>query len=98
MSASSRRSSSVQPLRLRQLPEHVLVVVSEKVGVVVLARQRDAERRQHLLVRAEVQRLGVRQHAVEVEHDRRGHFRRPPAWPIFSPALTGIARRFSRGG
>ena len=54
----------------------------------------ESDRFEHFLIRAQVQRFGVDQHAVEVENDRRDHFGRPSS----SPARTGIARRFSRGG
>ena len=54
----------------RDLPERPLVVESEVTRAVLLLGQPDAVRRQDLLVAAEVQRLGVGEHAVEVEDDR----------------------------
>ena len=62
--------------------------------VVLVAIQREAELAEHGLVREQVQRLGVGEHAVEVEDDGAdvGHQR------IRSPAAIGTFRRFSRGG
>ena len=96
--------------RLRDRLEDPRIVVAQVGRVVLLARQRQAERFEHFLIRAQVQRLGVDEHAVEVEDDRRDHLGPWPElvegpWPELverrpssSPARTGIVRRFSRGG
>ena len=70
------------------------VVEAQVVGVVLVAVERDAELAEDGLVREQVQRLGVGEHAVEVEDDGAdvGHQR------IRSPAGIGTFRRFSRGG
>ncbi len=94
MRASSLSASSGQSRALGDRREHPGVVVAEVAGVVLLARERQAERFEDLLIRAQVQRFGVDQHAVEVEDDGRDHFDRPRS----SPARTGIVNRFSRGG
>ena len=74
--------------------EHPGVVVPQVTRVVLLARERKADGFENFLIRAQMQRFGVDQHAVEVEDDRRDHFGRPRS----SPARTGIVIRFSRGG
>ena len=94
MSAGELRLVERPVPRLGQRREHPVVVVAEIARVVLLARQRQAERLEHLLIRAQVQRLGVGEDAVEVEDDRRDHLSRPSC----SPARTGIGSRFSRGG
>ena len=87
-----------QPSVSRERAEDATVVEAEVPGVVVRRREGDAGWREGLLEGGQVQRLGVGEHAVEIEHDglqRTGVGRRHLT---FSPARIATARRFSFGG
>ena len=77
--------------------ERTGIVESEKLRVVVVLGQRDAFARKHALEGAEMQRLAVREDAVEVEDDRsKRHY--VFGRLSFSPARIGTFKRFSAGG
>ncbi len=97
MSAASLDAVIAQPWTAPSVVNTPASSYPEVVAVILLAREVDAEPGQDLLIRAQVQRFGIREDAVEVEHDSLDHCRVPRA-PIFSPARTGAASRFSRGG
>ncbi len=91
-----------QALVPRQRLEHAHVVEAKIAAVVLVGREAEAVLVGEHLIDAQVQRLGVREHAVEIEDHR---VWRHPAVPegeatsfVFSPARTGTWRRFSRGG
>ena len=76
--------------------EHAHVVVAEISRVVLLRRQLESVFRERLLKGAEVQRLAVGYHPVEIEDDRLKRGGHVPG--AFSPARISTFKRFEAGG
>ena len=61
--------SSFQSARLAQRPQRGHVVEPDVLLVVLVALEREPVLAEHRLIRAQVQRLGIGEHAVEIEDD-----------------------------
>ena len=77
--------------RSRAIASNAPDIVESEVAVVVLAfGERDAAFGEHVAEGAEVQRLAVGDHAVEVEHDRADHGVQAPR--LVFQLLSGVDR------
>ena len=89
----------------RQRLEHPDIVVAEVAREVLVALEHDPFLGERLLIRLQVQRLAVGNHAIEIENDRLqrgGHapeaFAAGASGGAFSPARIATLSRFDGGG